>query len=310
MNEIIVNEKINNNEYDDSIEKFRKLIEKFKCIDINSNDIKYIKKENIKSDNKKKEDFVYPDSTSKFRKREKENMKIFIKIILWYSFDLKNYEQNNILKNIINFYDNTTDSEYESKEAINFIKKLKKIKNNIYETYVDDFIRILLQITNFDNGFFSIESQTKIFLKIGHSKISSIPDIICKTDNNLIVFVEESKHISNTYLHGDIQLICNMLSAYQHNYKIIKDKIFEKPIYGLKIKSTICYFYKMTINKDYFNNLKRGKFNNSIVIYKYPEKGIDIDFRKRNKDNIKMLFGILYFILDELNKEYNVIKYN
>lgn len=299
MNDIIVNEKnkTNNNEYDDSIDNFRKLIEKFKCIDI--------KKENIKNDNKKDKYIVYPDSTSKFRKREKENMKIFIKIILWYSFDLKNYEQNNILKNIINFYDTSIlNIEHESKEAITFIKKLRKIKNNIYETYVDDFIRILLQITNFDNGFFSIESQPKLFLKLGHSKISSIPDIICKTDDDLIVLVEESKHISNTYLHGDLQLICNMLSACQHNYKIIKDKIFEKPIYGLKIKSTICYFYKMTINKDYFNNLKHGKFNNNIVIYKYPEKGIDIDFRKKNKDNIKILFDILYFVLEELNNEY------
>ena len=127
MNEII------DNEYHDSTEKFKKLIEKFKCIDINSNDIKYkyIKKEKIKSNKKKDDYFAYPDSTSRFRKREKENMKIFIKVILWYSFDLKNYEENNILKNIINFYDNTTDSniEHETKETINFIKKLKKIKN-------------------------------------------------------------------------------------------------------------------------------------------------------------------------------------
>jgi hypothetical protein len=108
--------------------------------------------------------------------------------------------------------------------------------------------------------------------------------------------VEESKHINNSsYLNGDLQLICHILSAFQYNEKHSKRKHKPKTIYGFKMKNTKCFFYKINMFNNYMKYLVDGKFDKSIFVYKYPEKGIDINpYNIDSYKNIHDVFSILY----------------
>ena len=108
--------------------------------------------------------------------------------------------------------------------------------------------------------------------------------------------VEESKHINNsTYLDGDLQLICHMFSAFQYNIEKNDDTIVPKTIFGFKIKNTKCFFYKIDMSNDYIKCLIKDNFDKSIIVYKYPEKGIDINpYNINSYKNIKEIFDIMF----------------
>jgi len=130
-------------------------------------------------------------------------------------------------------------------------------------------------------------------LNIYTEKIASIPDIVCKKSNGVIWMVEESKHINNTtYLQGDIQIICHMLSAIQYNNKNFKCSL-PKTIFGLKFKNTKCFFYRINITDEYLKCLETGNFIENLYVYKYPENGIDINLYN-TYENIEKVCNILH----------------
>lgn len=250
--------------------------------------------------------FTYPKSTSLFKKIHHDNMNIIIKNInnKEYLINIKKsiyFYNNNPVKEILNYY-KTLSNNFSEIQCNRYVNKLKEIINNTknkksYESIVDDFVRILFQISGIDDGKkLNIESQHKLYLNIGFNKIPSIPDITCKTNKDIIWMVEESKHINNsTYLNGDLQLICHILSAFQYNEKHFKRKHKPKTIYGFKMKNTKCFFYKINMFNNYMKYLVDGKFDKSIFVYKYPEKGIDINpYNIDSYKNIKEVFSILY----------------
>ena len=279
---------------DNENKKFKEILQKFKY---------------LKIDEKKQENcFTYPKSTSLFKKVHHNKMNIIIKAIKnkQYIIIIKKsiyFCNNNSIKEILNYY-KTFSTNFSDIQCNRYVNKIKEIINNTknknsYEPIVDDFIRILFQISGIDDGKkLNIKSQYKLYLNIESNKIPSIPDITCKTNRNIIWLVEESKHINNsTYLNGDLQLICHILSAFQYNEKNIKKKYRPKTIYGFKIKNTKCFFYKININKKYMKCLINGNFNTFIYVYKYPEKGLDINpYNVGSYENIKEVFSILYNI--------------
>lgn len=290
-----------------NILEFRNFLQKFKYMSINDeNDVIEIDKINYK--NNSKIDCIsynlrYPKSSSLFKKIHHRKMNIIIKnvtnkeniINIKYSFD-----NNKILDEILNYYQTLKNSSTE-KQCNRYINKINEIikntkKKKSYESIVDDFIRILFEISDLDDGKkLIIQSQHKLYLKIGSDRIPSIPDLICKTDNDIIWMVEESKHINNsTYLEGDLQLICHMFSAFQYNSEKKDFKILPKTIFGFKIKGTKCFFYRINMSDDYMNCLINDNFDKSIFVYKYPEKGIDINpYNMNSYKNIKEIFSIL-----------------
>lgn len=261
----------------------------------------------IKIEDKKQLDyFIYPKSTSLFKKIHHDNMNIVIKNIdnKEYLINIKKsiyFYNNNQVKEILNYY-KTLSNNFSEIQCNRYVNKIKEIINNTkikksHESIVDDFVRILFQISGIDDGKkLNIESQHKLYLNIGSNKIPSIPDITCKTNKDIIWMVEESKHINNsTYLNGDLQLICHILSAFQYNEKHKKRKNKPKTIYGFKMKNTKCFFYKINMFNNYMKCLIDGKFDKSVFVYKYPEKGIDINpYTINSYNNIREVFSILY----------------
>lgn len=155
----------------------------------------------------------------------------------------------------------------------------------------------MFEISGLDDGKkLNIQSQHKLYLKLGTEKVTSTPDIICKTNNDVIWMVEESKHINNsTYLEGDLQLICHIFSAFQYNKEKNNTQIMPKSIFGFKIKNTKYFFYRIDMSDDYMVCLNNNNFNDCIIVYKYPEKGININPHSiYSCDNIIKVFNILY----------------
>jgi hypothetical protein len=249
---------------------------------------------------------TYPKSTSLFKKIHHNNMNIIIRNIYnkEHFINIKKslyFYKNSSVNEVLKYYKTLTNNFAEI-QCSRYVNKLKEIIKNTenkksHESIVDDFVRILFQISGIDNGkTLNIESQYKLYLNIGSNKIPSTPDLICKTNKDIIWMVEESKHINNsTYLEGDLQVICHILSAFQYNEKYTKKKHKPKTIYGFKMKNTKCFFYKINMFNNYMKFLINGKFDKSIFVYKYPEKGIDINpYNINSYENIKEVFTILY----------------
>jgi len=304
-------EQDNNLEYnledDKKILEFRDFLQKFKCINIDDKSI-IIKKDNIKYKNDLKIDcdeynLRYPKSSSLFKKIHHHKMNIIIKNVKKEQIvNIENsFKNNKIIDGILNYYKTLKNSSTE-KQCNIYINKINEIikntkKKKSYESIVDDFVRLLFEILDFDDGkTLNIQSQYKLHLKIGSHKIPSIPDLICKNNNDIIWMVEESKHINNsTYLDGDLQLICHMFSAFQYNIEKNDDTIVPKTIFGFKIKNTKCFFYKIDMSNDYIKCLIKDNFDKSIIVYKYPEKGIDINpYNINSYKNIKEIFDIMF----------------
>jgi hypothetical protein len=308
----------------ENILEFRDFLQKFKCMSIN-NDIN--EKNNTIKNNFKINyiayNIIYPKSSSLFRKKHHRKMNIIIKSVTnkEYIINIKSdYSKNKILDEILDYYKTLTRNTTE-KQCDRYINKINEIikntkKKKSYESIVDDFVRILFEIFDFDDGKkLKMQSQDKLYLKIGSEKVPSIPDLICKTNNDIIWMVEESKHINNsTYLEGDLQLICHLFSAFQYNNKkkeIEGIGIIPKTLFGFKIKNTKCFFYRIDMSDDYMKCLINNNFDKNITVYKYPEKGIDINpYDINSYNNIREVFNILYnlklytykyFYLDESN---------
>lgn len=296
----------NNIEYvllnEKNILEFRDFLQQFKCININAqNQNESVK---IKNNSNLKSDYIirYPKSTSLFKKIHHRKMNIIIKNVNNKEniINIKDSFNNKILEDILNYYQTLKNDSTEN-QCNRYINKINEIientkKKKSYESIVDDFVRILFEISDFDDGKkLIIQSQHKLYLKIGNEKIPSIPDLICKTNDDIIWLVEESKHINNsTYLEGDLQLICHMFSAFQYNDEKKKLKFVPKTIFGFKIKDTKCFFYKINITNDYMDCLINDKFDKTIFVYKYPEKGIDINpYNANSYNNINEVFNIL-----------------
>lgn len=291
-----------------NILEFRDFLQKFKCININDENV-VIEKDKMNYKNNLKIDYVsynlrYPKSSSLFKKIHHRKMNIIIKNVKnkEHIINIENsFDNNKIIDEILNYYKTLKNSTTE-KQCNIYINKINEIikntkKKKSYESIVDDFVRILFEISDFDDGkILNIQSQYKLYLKIGSHKIPSIPDLICKNDNDIIWMVEESKHINNTtYLEGDLQLICHMFSAFQYNIEKNNFRIAPKTIFGFKIKDTKCFFYKINMSNDYINCLINDNFDKSIFVYKYPEKGIDINpYNMNSYKNIKEIFDIMF----------------
>jgi hypothetical protein len=248
----------------------------------------------------------YPKSTSLFKKSQHKKMNIIIKTTESKDMIVKirkslYFYKNDFITEILEYYKTPTNN-LKSIQCSRYIKKIKdiSIKNdqkNIYEPIIDDFVRILFQISGLDDGkILNIESQNRIYLKINTHKIPSIPDIVCKNNRNIIWMVEESKRLNNTtYINGDIQIACHILAAFQYNQNNLKKKYRPKIIYGFKMKGTKCFFYKIKMVNCYMKCLETGIFNKSIKIYKYPKNGIDINpYNSSSYKNMKDVFCILY----------------
>lgn len=301
-----MDEQNNNLEDDKRILEFRDFLQKFRYININDKNI-IIKKDDIKNNNDPKIDcdkyLRYPKSSSLFRKIHHRKMNVIIKNVKKEQIVNieNNLKDNKIIDEILYYYKTLKNSSTE-KQCNIYINKINEIikntnKKKSYESVVDDFVRLLFEILDFDDGkTLNIQSQYKLYLKIGTHKISSIPDLICRNNNDIIWMVEESKHINNsTYLNGDLQLICHMFSAFQYNFEKNDDTIIPKTIFGFKIKNTKCFFYKINMSDDYIKCLIKDNFDKSIIVYKYPEKGIDINpYNINTYKNVKEIFDIMF----------------
>lgn len=283
--------------------RISELNKKFKCIVLHDE-----QKEN------KSTSFVYPKSTSLFKKKHHQNMNIQIRNLTNKEQLIRikksiYFHQNRQVKEILTYY-KTLSTNFSDVHCNRYVSKIKEIiemsKNKkSYESIVDDFVRILFQISGVDDGkSFFVNSQYKLHLHIGSNVIPSIPDIACKTNKDIIWMVEESKHINtSSYLNGDFQLICHMLAAFQYNYK--KRKKRPKSVYGFKMKNTKCFFYKINIFNKYLFHMKDNDFMTCLVVYKYPKGGIDINPSAKNSyDNIKTVFNILYNMKQSVNNKF------
>lgn len=288
--------------YDENILEFRDFLQKFKYMSITD------KNDDIEKNNTKikyeKYNLIYPKSSSLFKKIHHRKMNIIINNVnnKEYIINIKyNFNDSGVIGEILNYY-KTLKNSSDEKQCNIYINKINEIikntkKKKSYESIVDDFVRILFEIFDLDDGKkLSIQSQHKLYLKIGTYKIPSIPDLICKTDDDIIWMVEESKHINNsTYLDGDLQLICHMFSAFQYNNNRKYFSFLPNTIFGFKIKNTKCFFYKIKMSNEYMNCLINDNFDKSILVYKYPEKGIDINpYNINSYKNVKEIFNILY----------------
>jgi hypothetical protein len=79
------------------------------------------------------------------------------------------FYNNNQVKEIINYY-KTLSNDFSEIQCNRYVNKLNEIINNTknknsYESIVDDFVRILFQISGIDDGKkLNIESQHKLYI--------------------------------------------------------------------------------------------------------------------------------------------------
>lgn len=156
--------------------------------------------------------------------------------------------------------------------ALHYVLYNENKSQKQFEGYTYDLAEIIMKSVGFNKPYlYNLRAHSDKFVHVINNRvIEGIPDKVYTNIKNLnVCVVREDKH-NNTksYKNGDIQLISNILLAYENNYKMGEDPSKTK-IYGIKFLSDNVYIYQVNITKNYLLNVINNRdLSDNVNVYK------------------------------------------
>jgi hypothetical protein len=246
-----------------------------------------------------------PDSTSDFRKKDIEYLKIKYEevkdpndiimqqdnIIPEFLF-IKNYNRKDIQN--IDDLDNHNELNNDEKTLIDLLQRIIKnedVRIGTRESFTDTFVDHLLRKLGFETYPLRLNVKPFYSMKIKNKEITSEYDFSIEKRKSILM-VEEDKHLKNTVKsqeYGEYQIAGEILAGGFTNYV---DNPCDQIIYGMRVIGTKFTFYKSYICEEYLGSLIYGLPEKEMKIYKYSkntEKGYDFMNINDRKEILQML---------------------
>lgn len=156
--------------------------------------------------------------------------------------------------------------------ALHYVLYNENKNQKQFEGYTYDLADIVMKSIGFNKPYdCNLRSHSEKYVHIINNKvIEGIPDKVYTNVKNLnTCVVREDKHRNTkSYKNGDIQLVSNIILAYENNYKMGEDPLKTK-IYGVKFLSDDVYIYQVNITKDYLIDIINNRnLSTDINVYK------------------------------------------
>lgn len=259
----------------------------------------------------------FRSSTSLFRKEEEVGLKLIIKAVsdpkfLFVQKFLKRDILDPLKELLLEKYSHSEILGYKpkkedclSRDQRLFLTKLKLILLNNdpnseapnCERYIDDFVSFLFYKATLDNGLELTLRPCHLKLKIKDEFFAAIADKEGRRGSELIWLIQEDKHRrTSTYKHGDVQIFCAIIAAYQKNY-YDSETVHPEKIIGIKFIAEKVYFYSVSMSEDYLEELEKGLPTSDITMYKFPENGFDISTCEDRKKIFEHITSLYYWAM-------------
>jgi hypothetical protein len=144
------------------------------------------------------------------------------------------------------------------------------------ERFVDDLISFVCECAELDDGLELTLRPSNLYLQISNSSFAAMADREGRRGIELTWLVQEDKHRrSSTYLHGDLQLACALIAAFQQNYNLLEE-IYPCKILAIKVIAETVFFCSMKATEDYLEELLDDLPTSEVFMYKYPKNGLSL----------------------------------
>ncbi|KAJ3219105.1 hypothetical protein HK099_004818 [Clydaea vesicula] len=192
----------------------------------------------------------------------------------------------------MNYNEDTSDIVVIFMKNINTVVNLNKSE----ESSVDDLGKTIFNLLGFTrNKDLYVHGPTKIKYLISGCDVEANPDIIIKTNNDIILLVQADKSYRVTeedkYEEAEPQLVAEMLGAFYLNVQKSKGKLQKQTIYGIIMLGTYCTFYKFEITKSLISRISNGEICSEILNYieRFCIGDKDVRFMLNKENLIKTL---------------------
>jgi len=164
-------------------------------------------------------------------------------------------------------------------DQVRFLNKLRLVITNndlaseesSFEKFIDDLVLFLYDRLGFDDGRNITMRPCNLRLVIGEESFAAHTDREGRRGTEVVWLTSEDKHVSSgSYKKGEVQLVCCMIAAYQHNYSVLDGDIHPPRMIGIRIVGEKFYFYSLKASKDYIEELFDGLPEQDLIGKRYP----------------------------------------
>lgn len=191
-----------------------------------------------------------------------------------------------------------------------FLLKLQRVVINakalcdisMFESYVQDMVRIFLEECKFDDCRFLEVAPSDRRMVIDGKYLGTFCDKECRRIGHeepvrQLTWVLQVSKKDYEYKDGEIELVTHLIAACQNNYSFFGDKIFPEVLYGINVRVEKVFILRIVFTKTYIDSLYRGLPKEKLEVKRYPEHGLSLSSPLSRREILSVMTKLRKFSL-------------